>query len=75
MRKTYSKPQLYFDSFELSQNIAACAFEETEDGGYKDNSLGGIVFLTEGSCEYTPPGTNDSGCYHVSPNSSSLIGS
>lgn len=64
MKKEYKKPELFFDSFELSSSIAktcdnAVGFAmgacQREDGGFTD--------LT--SCGYVPQDGQESGCYHV----------
>lgn len=66
MKKTYVKPEVYFENFELSANIATgCGrpLGHTRDmcrdifGGYAD-----IVFGPEDSCKWVP-NTNDY-CYH-----------
>ena len=71
MKKTYVKPEVYFENFELSANIAAgCG------AGYKDkvtshdiNTCGyiynsGVVFNT-GVCSYfSQDGTEYGLCYH-----------
>ena len=71
MKKVYSKPEIMFESFTLSVNIAgdcerivgnpardACAYETT----------GGITNFTETltACDYTPSdGMADGFCYHI----------
>lgn len=66
MKKEYKKPELLFDSFELSTSIAgtcknlvgfAMGACHREDGGFTDN----------GSCLYEVPDNNEpgNGCYHV----------
>lgn len=54
MKKQYSKPEILFDSFELSQDIATC------------DCNGAAIGLTEfaaGEC-FKTPGPGDSFCYH-----------
>lgn len=76
MKKTYVKPEVYFESFELSANIATgCgrALGHTVDT-CKDK-LGGFaslnVFLDKPTCETLP---DDAGlCYHVSTDDSVRI--
>ncbi|MBE6950334.1 MAG: hypothetical protein E7451_03240 [Ruminococcaceae bacterium] len=62
--KTYVKPQLFFESYELSQNIAACGYDMNSSFGSctakVDPSHGlpdlGITFFleTQGACDVTP---------------------
>lgn len=71
MKKAYTTPEIIFDSFELTANIAAgCAFISSNHDPYicpvLDEELGYTIFTdyTNG-CASTPPGGNDSICYHV----------
>lgn len=69
MKKLYTKPQIVFESFSLSTNIAAgCEFRnglQTEGAcGYETRN--GITFTDEiGACIYKAPDNNDALCYHV----------
>ena len=72
MKKTYSKPLIVFDSFELSQNIAAgCELLYTNQAQYAcpvvvaELGSGYTFFASQPSCYATPPGGNDSICYDV----------
>lgn len=71
--KKYVKPELFYESFELSQHIANCQWEldhaskETcvatgEDGtGYENNTL----FMSYLACEWTADdGMYEDYCYH-----------
>ena len=57
--KKYVKPELFFESYELSQNIAACGWDMqnlNQPGACKakgDTSYGNpdILVFTEGNCE------------------------
>jgi hypothetical protein len=78
MKKAYSKPEIMFEDFSLSTNVAAgCTFKtDTKsegDCGYP-NSLGTGTIFTEAAngCKYHVPDNNDSLCYHV-PNEHSDI--
>ena len=65
MKKEYKKPELLFDSFELSASIAgtckslvnfAMGACQREDGAFTDNV----------SCAYVPDdNASGNGCYHV----------
>ncbi len=71
MKKTYSTPGIKFESFELAANITAgcemllvnstegvCPVSVTE--------WGGMTYITQAAvCDRTPPGGEDSICYHV----------
>ena len=69
MKKRYEKPQIVFEDFTMSTNIAAgCEFITTNPSegqcGYPTRN--GIVFITEiTGCKYHQPDTNDALCYHV----------
>ncbi|CCX45972.1 uncharacterized protein BN455_01260 [Firmicutes bacterium CAG:103] len=70
MKKTYVRPEVYFESFELSANIATgCKLisNAAENAcAVTDNDLG-ITYFTDAACggNYTPPGGNDGLCYGV----------
>lgn len=78
MKKAYSKPQIFFDSFELSQSIALGCEKITNQAEYvcivteKDS---GIVYITNSDCRYTPPGGNDGICYHAPDDSTNVYSS
>lgn len=70
MKKTYSKPQIVFDSFELSQSIAAgCEYKSNHAYGTCALDIGGRfgkIFLDGPVCvTTTPDGEYDGICYHV----------
>lgn len=79
MRKTYSKPEILFESFSMSTSIAAgCEFItklQTEGScGYETRN--GVVFTTKvGGCEYHEPDENDSLCYHVPTTGTNIFNS
>ena len=62
--KTYVKPQLYFESYELSQNIAACGYDMNSSFGSctakADPTQGlpdfGLTFFLDGQkgCDVQP---------------------
>lgn len=65
MKKEYKKPELLFDSFELSTNIASetCQYQITLAEKVCAVVVPGIgkVFIESSGCDY--PGNNV--CYHV----------
>lgn len=71
MKKTYVKPKVYFESFELSANIATgCKLISNATANacaVTDKDLGVTYFGDTASCGagYTPPGPNDKFCYGV----------
>ncbi len=78
MKKAYNKPEIVFDSFELSQNIAAgCEFisnHSKKDCSVTDPSIG-MTFFTRSTygCVITEvPGNYDDICYDV-PNPSNNV--
>lgn len=79
MKKKYEKPQILFDSFELSQDIAAgCRYDTTNQVQYVcpaiDPELGMSIFAG-GNCDMTPPSGNDRICYHVPTAGNNVFGS
>ena len=80
MRKAYVKPEIMFESFTLSTNIAAgCEYKNGLQAqgycGYK-NRTGKIIFTSDivgaNGCQYVEADTNDTLCYHV-PNENNNI--
>ena len=70
MKKLYTKPEIIFDSFELTESIAAgCTFITSNVSPYAcavlDKEFGYTIFSDYAICDSTPPGGNDSICYHV----------
>lgn len=80
MKKTYSKPEIMFENFAVSTNIASgcgiltnyakdqCGYEYTDEWGDKYN-----IFLIQGACTTTQPEGFDGICYHVAADTSSLF--
>ena len=68
MKKNYEKPQIRFESFELSQSISVgCEFIATmaEKACELLEEETGLAVYIDGVCAYTPPGiTEDQVCYH-----------
>ncbi len=67
MKKEYKKPELLFDSFELSTNIASgCAtkvYHSETSCSYSDGV--GKIFLDMTICDYAPgDSTTPNICYH-----------
>lgn len=73
MKKIYTKPEIIFDSFELSQSIAAgCELlsSGTRETGCTVSVPGDFgetlyTFFAEGSCDRYSPAELDSLCYHA----------
>lgn len=70
MKKTYISPQIMFDSFELTDNIASgCAFLNSNIQPYVcpvlEKEWGYTIFSDLTICDSTPTGGNDSICYHI----------
>lgn len=83
MKKQYEKPEIMFEDFSLSTNIAAgCELKTTVQG---ENQCGypmreGTVFLSkETGCTYTPPQDSDGNysyngvCYHTPSDANNLF--
>lgn len=79
MKKTYSKPQIVFDSFELSQSIAVgCEYisHHTEDTCAYESALGNVFLEGVAACERKEvDGGNNGICYHVPADNSNLFSS
>lgn len=75
--KKYSKPQIVFESFELSTNIAAgCAYQaEHYQGtcGYT-GGLGGLaIFTSDANCQFPTEDNGSTGvCYYI-PNGDNTV--
>ena len=73
MKKVYSKPEIYFESFSLSQNIAAGCEVKPGDPELEFNGLG-FAFTDEANCSYKVPdqlggdGEYNGICYHTFTN-------
>ena len=70
MKKTYAKPQIVFESFQLTANIAGGCNTRPNSAdeatcGYYDN--GWIVFQNSAVCNFPagPDGKHNGLCYHV----------
>ena len=70
MKKTYAKPQIVFESFQLTANIAGDCNTRPNSAneatcGYNDN--GWIVFQNDAVCNFpaVPDGKHNGLCYHV----------
>lgn len=84
MKKTYSKPEIVFESFSLSQNIAAGCEVKTNTPAQSECGIdfgGYMIFLDEMTGCSDIPVTSEGGdgeyngiCYHV-PNGENLFNS
>ncbi len=78
MRK-YTKPEIFFEDFTLSTNIAACAVSTNfskDDCSYFDSSLGYLFLSGIPSCiEHVEDDGTSGFCYHVPTDSQSLFSS
>lgn len=67
MKKAYVKPQVYFEDFRLSTSIAGgCAWTAS----FAENCPVKVpgtqeTYITDNTCTFTVPATNDKFCYHV----------
>ena len=78
MKKQYVKPELYFENFELSTSIAACAYTDAtlSDGNQcAYEATGGTIFSTSPNpCEYTPDALNSGICYDLPTANQNIFG-
>lgn len=77
MKKAYVTPDIVFESFEITENIAAgCTLINSHFAPYDcpvfDEEIGLAYFSQLGTCHLTPPGGNDSICYHVPVNDNNV---
>lgn len=78
MKKQYKKPDILFDSFELSQSIAAaCAYISNQERTICPVDIGGSMSLFSelGVCTLTPPAGDNTVCYDVPSLDSKIFGS
>lgn len=79
MKKTYVKPEIMFESFTVSTNIAAgCEFitKTQVEGVCGYPTRNGVTFTSEVSgCKYHEPDTNDALCYHVPVTTANIFNS
>lgn len=82
MRKTYSKPEILFESFSMSTNIAAGCELDTPLPSYEQNCgypiRGAVIFVEGTQCTtypQSPDGTHDGFCYHVPYDDKNLFNS
>lgn len=79
MKKVYTKPEIIFDSFELSQSIAAgCeGISQHAEGACAVwlEELGTSIFATTAICKYAPPSPEDYVCYNAPTDSNNVYSS
>ena len=81
MKKAYNKPEIVFESFSMSTNIAAgCTLTNVTHSsgeygcGYKPDRFNYIIFTSDMGCTTTEDDGDYNGiCYHVPSESSSLF--
>lgn len=78
-KRNYSKPQIVYESFELSSNIAASCTVIVNSADIatcaKGQDIGGVtVFGSTANCDYVPEDM-DKFCYHVPINDGSAFSS
>lgn len=79
MKKVYIKPEIFFDSFELSQSIAAgCeGISQHAEGACAVyvKEIGLSVFSTKGTCDYYNSEMQDMVCYHAPSDANNVYSS
>ena len=83
MKKVYSKPEILFESFAMSTNIAAgCYYTNVTHGrdeygcGYKLDRYNKVIFTSGMGCTTTEDDGDYNGiCYHVPSEESNLFNS
>ena len=78
MKKEYKKPVIIFESFALAKSIAVGCDQIATSAQYvcpvTDPDLG-FTYISIGTCDTTPPGGNDSICYHAPTESTNVFNS
>ena len=80
MKKEYCKPDIMFESFSLSTDIAAgcTAIIDTHRGGECGVNMEGLVVFTDkvNGCDFKIPDNGNNGiCYHVPTGENNLFNS
>ena len=79
MKKVYSRPEIAFESFTLSTNIAGCMYSTSlpsyEQGCGWESEEFGVVLFASSLCEYAPPTDYDEVCYHNPSLENNIFGS
>lgn len=69
MKKPYQKPKIYYESFTLSNSISSgcegIANLAENQCSITVPDLGIEIFTVDLVCQYTPPGNDDTICYHA----------
>ena len=69
MKKPYEKPRICYESFALSDRISAGCEGIANIGEYQCpiyiQDLGVSIFTIDLVCDETPPGGDDTVCYHA----------
>ena len=77
MKKTYTRPVVSFESFELSTSIATgCEYKSNHQQGtcgYNVPNVGNVFISTEQGCDYTSSDGDYGICYHVPVDTSNLF--
>lgn len=80
MKKSYSKPDILFDSFSLSTNVASnCEFRtplpQVDECGMPTGYFNSVIFVTEiqGCTVVEPSGVWDTICYHQPSETNNLF--
>jgi hypothetical protein len=75
MKKTYSKPQVAFDSFEVATNIAACAQRANLNIGDCSYTVAGLPVFVSGAngCRFIATDGSYGVCYYVPTEDTNLF--
>ena len=77
MKKTYTKPRMVFESFEVETNIAACASDARSTQGECMVIIGGMPVFTIDvtGCRFKASDGSYGICYYVPSADTNLFGS
>ena len=78
MKKTYSKPQMIFESFATASFVAACSNQQTQQAqGSCPVYMSGMAYFTTGvtGCRFKVTDGTAGFCYYVPAADNNLFGS
>lgn len=77
MKKTYTRPVVSFESFELSTSIATgCEFKsghQMDSCGYKVPGVGNVFISKDQGCDFESSDGDYGICYHVPVDTTNLF--
>ncbi len=75
MKKSYVKPQVYFENFQLSASIAAQCDIRNPLHAQNLCALEDRSFMLDGICDYPPDETSSKPCYDIPTSGNKIFNS